>query len=298
MKLNLWLSLPLSVICIAAHANTTTTTTAPAAATTTTAPAAATSTTAAPAAAKKEEAPSVKFGFVYGGSYSLQAEKQADGTRTQAIGHEFTGKMSYGDYRASVYSAYENDIVDTSGTGSFTDPAWKLSRKSWTLNDYLSMGPALTLTIPMNASSKEDDLYTVGGALSFSLNTKTLGLDSLSLGNEISANKYFTKYDTTSAGSPSKSHRFRNRITVGYDITDKFSFFNLFDFNFNYSVNGVVTNSFFSLQSFGYTLSDNVSVSLSHTNGGAYLKSGTYENNLKFYDSKSSNYSVGLEVSL
>lgn len=306
MKLNFWISLPLSLFCLLANANTTTTastttttvaTTAPSATpATSTAAAAATSTTAAP---KKEETPSVKFGISYEAGYSMQAQTQPDGTRSQSLSHSFSPSMSYGEYRSSVSIGYEQDLNDSASNG-FADPTFALSKKPWTLGEYFKLGPSGTLTLPMTAKSKNDVglMYNIGGALSLSLNTKALGMDALSASYQLAVSKNFTNYDTNASGNPQNSHRLRNRLSIGYSITDAFSFFNMFDFNSSYSVNGVVTNSFFSLQSFGYSINDNVSMSLAHSNGGAYLKTGTYENNLKFFNAESSSYSVGLAVSL
>lgn len=306
--INLWISLPLSVICLSANANTTTTastttttvatTASTPAATTTVAAPAATSTMAAP---KKEDAASVKYGVSYEAGYSLQAQTQPDGSRKQSMSHSFTPKLSYGEYSSSISFGYEQDLVDTATTGGWSDPTIGLSKKAWTLGDYFKLGPSANLTLPMTDESKNEVglMYNIGGALSLSLNTKNLGMESLSLSYQLAVNKNFTNYDTNATtGAPLNSHKMRNRIGIGYNITDSLSFFNMFDFNSSYSVNGVVTNSFFSLQSFGYGINDNVSISLAHSNGGAYLKKGTYENNLKFFDSKSSNYSLGLEVSL
>ena len=300
-KLNLWISLLLSLVCVSAFANTVTTaTTATVPATTATtaeAPATATSTVAAP---KKEEPPSLKYSLSYESGYSMQAQTQPDGTRSSSISHSFTPGLAYGEYKATVSFAYEQDVLDSQANG-FADPTFAFSKKAWTLGDYLKLGPSATLTLPMTNASKNEVglMYNIVGALGLSLNTKTLGMDKLSLSYQLAAGKTFTNYDTNAkTNNPSASHKFRNRLSVGYSITDSISFFNMFDFNSSYTVNGVVTNSFFSLQSFGYSINDIVSVSFAHSNGGAYLKTGTYENNLKFFDSENSTYSLGLEVAL
>ena len=309
MKLNLWISLPLSMICLIANANTTTpasTTTTTVASTAPATPAATTATTAAAPAAtstaaapKKEEPPSVKYGISYEAGYSMQAQTQPDGTRSQSLSHSFTPSLSYGEYRSSVSIGYEQDLNDSASNG-YADPTFALSKKAWTLGKYLKLGPSGTLTLPMTDASKNKVglMYNIGGALGLSLITKEIGMEKLSASYQIAVNKNFTNYDTNSSGNPQTSHKLRNRLSLGYGITDSISFFNMFDFNSSYSVNGVVTNSFFSLQSFGYTVNDNVSLSFAHSNGGAYLKTGTYENNLKFFDAENSTYSLALEVSL
>jgi len=48
----------------------------------------------------------------------------------------------------------------------------------------------------------------------------------------------------------------------------------------------------------GYDITDNLNISISHTNGGSYLKANTYENNLKLYDEENSTYALGIELTL
>jgi hypothetical protein len=303
MKLNLWISLPLSMICVLANAQgtaSTTTTTATTASATSTAAPAATSTAAAP---KTEEAPKVGYKISYEASYSLQAQTQPDGSRSQSLAHSFSPGLTYGLYSASLALEYSQDLLDSGNPDSnqWSDPVLALGRKSIPLGEYFKFGPSATLTLPMTDNSKNNvgTKYNIAAAASLSLNTKAVGLDNWSLSYQLAASKIFTDFDTNAkTGNPNPSHRFRNRFSLGYNFTESLSFFNMFDFNSNYNVNGTVTNSFFSLQSLGYSITDNISASLSHTNGGAYLKSGSYENNLKVYDSESSTYNVGLEVAL
>jgi len=142
MKLNLWISLPLSMICVLANAQGTAPTTTTATATTTTnttakakvtpvttAPAAATST----AAPKKDEVPSVKFGLTYEGEYSLQAQTQPDGKREQGLSHTFTGTVGYGDFNILALMIYDQDLLDSNSnkSNSWSDATLGLSKNAW-----------------------------------------------------------------------------------------------------------------------------------------------------------------------
>jgi hypothetical protein len=296
MLKKIWITLPISLLCALAQADTVTIA-QPAPANTLAAPAAATSTAAAP---KKEEAPSVKYNFTYEAGYTVQSQTQPDGSRSQSGSHGFKPGLSYGEYRAGATFEYEQDLID-SEADTWSDPVLTLSKKAWVLNDYLKLGPSGALVLPLKDSTRNEVglMYGISGALTLSLNTKTLGMDSWSLGYQLSMAKNFTSFDTNAkTGNPNRSYRIRNRITTGYNLPADFSLFAMFDFNSDYSINGVVTNSFLALQSLGYSINDNVSLSFSHANGGAYLKSSTYENNLKLYDTENSSYSLGLEVSL
>ncbi|MBY0554019.1 hypothetical protein K2P97_05800 [bacterium] len=303
MKLNLWITLPLSMICVLANAQgtaSTTTTTATTATTTAAAPAA--TSTAAPT---KEEAPKVKLGLSYDAKYSLQAETQTDEktgvkTRSQGLSHTFTGTMGYGDYNSFATMTYEQDLLD-SNASAWSDASLGASKKAWKLGEYFKLGPSMSLGLPLKDSTRNATglQYSIGGGLKLTLNTKAFAMDSLSVSHAVSATKFFTNYDTTSSGSPSRSHRIRNQTVIGYNITDSLSVEGLGRLDSNYSVNGVVTNFFILSESLSYSLNDNVSVGISHSNAANYLNSQKdYQNNFKLYDSESSSYAVSLSVSL
>jgi hypothetical protein len=312
MKINLLIAAPLSLLCLLSTAAmaqdpatpATTTTAAPTAPAKPMAkkiaPAAGTSAVAAP---KKEEAPSVKYSMVLGAEYDLQAQTQPDGSRSQEIDYEFKPGIAYGNYSAFIDEYLAHDLVDSSATSTWSDPVIGVGRKGWELGPYVKLAPSASVQLPLKDSTKNEVglLYSVAGFLGFSLNTKNMGLDSWSFGYQIGAYRNFTKFDTNAkTGNPNMDHKFRQRFTLGYDITDKLSFFNLFDFSSKYSVNGVVTNNFFLLNTLGYQLTDNFSVSILHTNdgGGVFLKGDNYENNLKVYDSTSSIFGVAVELDL
>lgn len=336
MKNNLWISIPLSVLCAGLSANaastTPTTTTrvvrpaqtaapapgsstakapsAPAQIPTSVAPrpvtqplkakAAATSTVKAPAK-KEEPPPTVGFGFIFDTNYSLQASTQSDGSRSQGQDFTIIPSIKYGKYKADVTLTYEQDLIDSANSPGFYDPTLGFSYAGWEPNSYVKIRPSAALTLPMTDNSKNNVglIYNIGGALTFSLNTKTLGWDNWSMSYVPSYNRNFTNYDTKlKDGSPNTMYRIRNRFNVGYSFTDKLSLATRFQFDSNYSVSGIVRNSFLHFQSLAYAITDAVEVNVTHTNSNSLYKSQTYESNLKFYDDTSSIYSVGMTVVL
>lgn len=316
MKKNLWISLSLSAVCMAGlsaraqtSSATTTTTMKPAttAATTTAAKpavkpatAAATSTAKLAAPAKAEEAPKLSYNMTLEASFTTNAEADRNGVREQAFEYMFNPSVGYGNYTMILFEFYDQDFND-SQSASFSDPNFILSRKAIELGKYFKLGPSASLILPMSDSSKNDVglIYNLGGALKLSLNTKALGADNWSLAYSTAYNRNFTSYDTNGkTGQPNSMQRLRQRVEVGYKFTDKFSIFNRFQYDSNYSVNGIVSNSFVMFESLGYDINDNWSVSFTHTNSGKVLKPVTYENNLKFYDPASSEYSVAVDLNL
>ena len=301
MLKNLLFSIPVSLFCVLAHAQTVTTA-APAPANTTAKPA-----TAAPAAATsatevKKEDPKLGFSLALGVAYESQLKKQADGTRSEELGYVIMPGMSYGDYNFSMLNIYSQDLRDTGTTGSFIDPNYNFSRKGWALNDYFKLSPSAVLVLPVTDTSKNKNglLYTAGATLSLSLQTKTLGLDAWSMSYSLGYNRNFTQFSTNSDGDPLTAYRIRQRFNVGYKFTDSLSLATRFEFDSNYSAveANVVKNRFLHYQTLTYAINDNLEVSIGHTNLGATLTGANYENNIKFIDDKSSVYGVGIDLSL
>lgn len=302
MLKNLLFSIPVSLFCVLANAQTVTT-----ASSTPTNTLAKPATAAAPAAAtsatevKKEEAPKASFSLDLGMAYETQIKKQADGSRSEELTYVIMPGMSYNGYNISMFNLYIQDLKDSGSTGSFIDPNYLFSRKAWTLNDYFKLSPSGVIVLPMTEGSKNNGLlYIVGGALSLSLQTKTLGMDAWSMSYYLGYNRNMTQFSTNAKGDPYTAYRIRQRINVGYKFTDSLSLATRFEFDSNYSAveAGVVKNAFYTYQTLSYSVNDNVSVSFGHNNGGSVLTGANYENNLKLINDASSTYSLGVDLSL
>ena len=301
MLKNLLFTIPVSLFCVLANAQTVTTASSTPANTlakpaTAAAPVAATSATEA-----KKEDPKAKFSLALGTAYESQLKKQADGSRSEELSYTIMPAVGYGDYTFTMLNIYVQDLRDTGTTGSFIDPNYIISRKGWTLNDYFKLSPSVTVVLPMNESSKNNGmLYSAAGALTLGLQTKTLGMDDWSISYQLSYNRNFTQFSTNAAGDPFTAYRIRQRFNVGYQFTDKLSLATRLQIDSNYSAveANVVKNSFLHYQTLAYALTDSLELSVGHTNAGPMLIGSQYQNNLKFTDEKSSVYSVGLDLSL
>ena len=121
MLKNLWMTLPVSLLCLTAFADATPAAPAPA-----NSPTSATSTTTP----VKDESSAVKFSLGLGASYATQAQTQPDGSRSEELDYIINPAMTFGEYKASVFNLYIQDLKDTSKGGSFIDPIWTFSKKS------------------------------------------------------------------------------------------------------------------------------------------------------------------------
>jgi hypothetical protein len=219
----------------------------------------------------------------------------SDHTKSESLSYSLSPGFSYGGYSYGVNFSYTQSLADTT-RASFSDPGFNVDRKSWKISDYFTLKPAGTLVLPMTDRSKNDIglLYNIGGGLNLSLVTKAFNMDAWDFGAGLAVNRNFTQYATNSYGEPSNMWRIRQKYHAGYDLTESLNFSTSFDFSSNYSVNGVVTNTFSVGESFRYKISRGVSMSMGHSNGGPTLTPFTYDNNMKLYDQKSSTYSVGV----
>jgi hypothetical protein len=298
MLKNLLFSIPVSLFCVLANAQTVTTASSTPA-NTLAQPAAAAATSATEV---KKEDPKAKFSLALGVGYESQLKKQTDGSRSEELSYTIMPAVGYGDYTFTMLNIYIQDLRDTGTTGSFIDPNYIISRKGWTLNDYFKLSPSATVVLPMNESSKNNTglLYNVAGALTLGLQTKALGMDDWSISYQLGYLRNFTQFSTNAAGDPLTAYRLRQRFNVGYQFTDKLSLATRLQIDSNYSAveANVVKNSFLHYQTLAYALTDSLELSVGHTNAGPMLIGSQYENNLKFTDEKSSVYSVGLDLSL
>ena len=299
-KLNI--VLPLSLICALAHADVTTAASTPAASAAS-APAA----TASPSASatsttevKKDEPATLKYNLDAGTDYSVQAQTQPDGTRKEIAEYYLNPGLAYGEYTSSVFLYYSQDLKDTTKTGSFADPIFYFSHKAIPVGDYFKVSPGMYAVLPMTDGTKNNVelLYSLAGTLGISLNTKNLGIDNWSIGYTVGYQRNFTKYATTAAGEPINIQRIRQRFNVKYKFTDKLWVKTRFQFDTNYSDEGIIRNSFLHFETLGWDITDVVTLSVGHTNTNTLLNGTTYESNLKFYDEASSSYAVGLDISI
>lgn len=297
MLKKLWITLPLTLLCAAVQAQTNKISVASSTpANTLAAPAAATSSTTP---AKEESAP-VKFFMAMSLAYETQAQTQPNGTRSESIAYIFIPGMTFSDYKLSALALYSQDLKNSAKTGSFIDPSFTFSRNAIDLGQYFKLGPSLSLTVPMSDYSKNivELQYSVGGALYLGLNTKNLGMDKWSIGYNLFYTRNLTKYSTDANGELITLQRIRNRMSVGYRLTDNLSLSTRFELDSNYSAEGVVRNKFAHSQSLSYKINNTVSVNGGHSNSDALLDGTTYQSNLNFYDEVASKYTLGLDISI
>lgn len=259
-------------------------------------------------ATKAEAKPPEKFwGFSgsYDLSYNTQAEKQADNTQGQYLTHEITPKVKIGEFSLLGDFFYYDDLKNPSAN-EWADSAIIFMRKPFELGKYLTLTPATTLGLPLSKASREDSgiKYSLGASAGLGLNTKNMGLEWLAISYSLAYTKYATEFNTKPNGDPSADYRIRQRFNLGFSFNEKFSFKSRLQYDSGYSNQGVVRNSYLHYEIFNYKLLENFDVYAGHATAGSPVYSITdsgsdilFENDLKFYDPKKSEFTLGFTLS-
>jgi hypothetical protein len=213
--------------------------------------------------------------------------------------------MKISDFSIAGDFIYGDDLKDPS-SNEWQDSSIAVSRKAWSLGQYLKLSPTVAIGLPLSSSTREVIRlkYVLVGGLGFGLNTKELGAENLVLSYSLSYSKMFNEFETKESGDPLTSYRIRQGVTLGYQITDALSVITISRFDSSYSYANVVRNSFQAIQAFEYKFTDHISAYIAHANGApAYiLKEGDsdyyLESNVKLYDPKTSEYSIGINLSI
>ncbi len=254
---------------------------------------------------EKKKEPLVSFSFALNSSYNIQAEKQSDGTRAEYLQHEINPLVKISDYTLQGFFYYYDDLK-APATNEWQDSFIALNKAPWNLGDYFTLAPGLALTLPLSKASREvvSSKYSVGASLALGLNTKNMGLDAFSVTYSLGYTKMYSDYETNIKNEPSTNYRIRQRLTLGYQITDALSFKTRFQYDSSYSYANVVRDAFLHFQVFEYQFTEHISANIGHANAGnSYLVKESendyyLQNNVKFFDPETSEYSIGIGLSI
>ncbi len=246
----------------------------------------------------KKVEPLFKLGLDLSTTYGLQSEKQSDGTQSQSLYYEANPKVQYGIY-SLVGAIYYYQNLQSPQYDEWQDSTLTFTRSAWNAGDYVLLVPYLIYGAPLSKSSREKSFITstAGTSVNVGLNTANLGLPQLILNYSFNYTKMFTSSDLNSKKEPNVDYRLRQRFNFGYSFTETFSFKTRFQFDSAYAKDNFVTNAFLHYQQFDYRTNDYVTIYAGHANSNGLYNPETYENNLKFYDGKSSEFFLGFTLS-
>ncbi len=259
----------------------------------------------APATKPVPPTPFFSYGGGYDFSYNKQAQKQPDGTQAEYLAHEFTPRLVLGDFTILGDFIYA-DYLDTPSKSEWIDSPIFLSRAPFELGKAVTLGTNIFVLFPLSKDSREvvNMKSAVGAGITLGMNSKNLGVEQWVLSYQLRYTKMNNEFNTKVDGNPVTAYQIKQRINLAYNFTDAFSFKTRFEYNSNYSSQNIVRNNYIHYQVFNYQFTDHFSgnfglsaggnvYSIHETDSKAYI-----ENDLKFYDPKSSELAVGLGFSI
>ncbi|MBC7420022.1 MAG: hypothetical protein H7328_04775 [Bdellovibrio sp.] len=248
--------------------------------------------------AEKQAEKSVKLGFDISASYNLQSEKQLDGSQYRYLYYEANPKIQFSEYTIAG-SLYFYQNTDKAGDNEWDDSTVAISHKAWNTGNYFTLMPVLIYGFPLSTKSREFAKIksTAGASLVLGLNMANLGVPQVILNYSLNYTKIFTDSDFNSKNEPTSNYRLRQRLNFGYSITEKFSFKTRFQFDSLFAKDDFVTNAFLHYEQLDYSINDYLQVFIGHTNSNGLFNPETYQNNLKLFDSNTSEYYIGFGLS-
>lgn len=240
-----------------------------------------------------------EFSFSYSPVYYTQAEAPATGDRAHRIEHEFIPKVKFSDYQIYSKIYYYQDLNDSSQSdGDLTQFIGSL-RTPWDTSTYFKLNPDLIVYIPfLKKASDADPNSIIGAGLTGILKTADLGVPNLILKYGIFGFKINAKAEQDASGNYNVSERIRQKLYVGYNITDKILFMVYAHFDSNFLFNNEIRNKFLHIEFFEFAITDWMSFTIGHQNGGPLYK-GSYQelNNLEVYNKEDSEFFAGFGFS-
>jgi hypothetical protein len=248
---------------------------------------------------EKKEEKFIKLSLSLSPSYGLQSEKQIDGTQAQYLFYEADPEVKIGDYSLIGNFFFYQNLANASDN-EWADSIIYFTQKPWALGPYFQLNPTITYGFPFSKKSREDARITstLGSGLVLKLNTKDTNYSSLGLSYGLAYTKMFTSSEINSKSEPNVNYRLRQRLTLKYSLTEKFSILTRFQFDSSIALDDFVTNSFLHFQEIDYQIVDYLGVFIGHTNSNGLYNPETYQNNLKLYDNKSSEYYLGFTLTI
>lgn len=248
-----------------------------------------------PAAVKQiAEDPGLTFSLSLNLRYSVLAEEPPAGTvRSEYATYEFVPTIKTQNYKlfavADFYhqmkgantSEWDNTLFD----GTINDP--------WLIGDYVKLSPDILLAVPLFQRGSDFQSF-IGARLTAALNSANTALPDLILKYGIQFGKLSYKSEMTN-GAYNIDTRLRQRVHLGYKITEALTAMLYFQFDSNFLYDNTVKNTFAHETTLKYAFSESFSANIGIANGGGLYKGANQEeDNLKFYDKNTTEVFAGV----
>ena len=220
-----------------------------------------------------------------------------DGSRKDSMYYLFAPalKTKYGSFSSRLaflqdlrdQSPEKSDFFDVPVSFAFNSTQW-----AWSYPYILTFTPTLSSVIPISQTSiKKDQLQTafVGG-ISFAIipdgvAPKKDGAWNLAMG--ITAGRIIHAYEQDINGAVLNKYLSNQTLNLGYTYKD-FSISNQYIHMSRFTYQGSTKDSFYLSQDIGYSINDNFSLGIGHSNSGNTLKVNGTESNISLINENDS----------
>lgn len=241
--------------------------------------------------------PGLTFGFNLNTRYTIQAEKQADGSRNEYITYEFIPVIKTQDYRFRAVADFYYFVKDQKGNDWDNTSLEATLNTPWSVSSYFDLKPEILVAVPFFKQTSDFNNY-VGGRLTLMLNSKNLNVPDLLLRYGVQFGKLSFKNEKT-GNDYNIDTRLRQRVHLGYQFTDALSAMIYFHYDSNFLLDNSIKNSFYHETFFEYTINSFANIDLGVANGGGVYAGENQEvDNLKFYNETSSEIFIQLGLSI
>ncbi len=187
-----------------------------------------------------------------------------------------------------------NLSVDKSLTGTrdalVNDGYLTLDYEGGALAPFAKWGFEMSLTAPISKKSRlADSLYTATTLTPFvEFNLAAWGLERLVPSYSLSVTRAFHQYYTSSDGESKKEYNIKNEIDLAYKFAERWKLSGYYALSNSWTYRGTQSSSFGLGQALIHKISETLSCSVGHENGGSTLKSNGQDSNISFVNPDSS----------
>ena len=160
------------------------------------------------------------------------------------------------------------------------------------LSKVLDLKLKTSLTAPLNEDKRKNETLvsqlTLSPTLSFKL--EELGFSGVTLAYRPFVRQNFHQYTVSAEGKSNTERSIRQRLALGFSITDNLSLDFDGSYQRNYTYQGTATDSYALDESISYSFTPAFSCSLGHSNDGSVLAADGRTSNIEFSNIRTSMY--------
>lgn len=212
-----------------------------------------------------------------------------DGSRKDSLDYQTRLSLKLNtNYSLRLDSGYSQDLKN-SENNDFGDSSLTLARAPTPLGKLFLLGGSMSAVAPTSKDSRiRQGLQTAfSTGFNLAINPKRL-LPGVSIAGSASVRKNVHQYETALDGSVNTEYSSGQSISVAYQNTAGISISGEFIHKNGLTYQGNIKEAFEHTEELGYSINDNLSAAVGHTNAGSILKANGQDSNLALINNNTS----------